>query len=113
MSTAPVLTLTRASRRTGTRSAVSALRLRRRPMRLAPALVALAAAGALVAAQPTTAEAGPIYDMCVDLVDGWHSDCTAGVDYDYQTFGCDWVAGVGYLACGVIGAAEIGIPLLM
>lgn len=106
-------TLSHEPRRAAGRPSVSALRHRRRSPRVAPALAALAAAGVLLAARPTTAEAGPIYDMCVDLVDGWHSDCSKGAGNDFQQFGCDWVAGVGYIACGIIGAGELGWPIIL
>ncbi|MHB1223985.1 MAG: hypothetical protein ACYC2G_08070 [Gemmatimonadaceae bacterium] len=113
MPTAPILTLTRAPRRVGARSAVSALRLRRRPARLAPVLAALAAAGVLLASRPTPAEARPVYEMCVELVVGWYEDCSDGAGNVAQQFGCDWIAGVGYIACGLVGAAEAGGPIII
>lgn len=96
------------------RSSVGALRLRRSPLRgVAPMVASLAVAGALLAARPTPAEAaGPIYEMCVDLVDGWYETCSANANW-YEEYGCQWVAGVGYIACGMIGAAELGWPIIV
>lgn len=108
MPTASTPTLTPAPGRATTRSAVNALRLRRRPARVIPMVAALAVAGVLFAARPTPAEAGPVYDMCVELVDAWHGDCSDEAGNGFQQFGCDWVAGVGYIACGIIGAGELG-----
>ncbi len=109
-----VRTSTEAPRRAATRSAVGALRVRRRTARILPALATLAAAGALTFSTPKPAEAmGPIMDMCVDLVDQWHSDCSGGAGNRFQSFACDWVAGVGYIGCGIIGAGELRWPALI
>lgn len=111
-STTPVRTSTEAPNRTTNRSAVGALRVRTRKPRVLPALATLAVAGALSFSTPKPAQAGPLMDICVELVDGWYSDCAGYAGNGIQKFACQWVAGVGYISCGMIGAAELGWPML-
>lgn len=108
----PARTTPEGPRRATGRSTVGALKVSRRKSRVLPALATLAVAGALSFSTPKPAEAGPLMDMCLDLVDGWHGDCSTNAGNRFQQFACDWVAGVGYISCVIIGAGELAWPMV-
>lgn len=61
---------------------------------------------ALLASSASPVQAGPAYDMCIELVDQFAHDCMAGAESLIERTGCRWLGGVAYMGCVVIGAIE-------